>query len=158
MGYVVRGLVDARAPVQVQSYAPEVVQADASIIAERIPSAPPKAAELPHQIPRAAKPIRHISATLAPSAGAGCAPLRVEATLIDTADGVRAVLSSPDALITDAKDRPFITPPRPTPWALGISYDLRGRPGLWAERDIGRLRIGVDASADTLRARVGFSF
>jgi len=152
------------APVAAQS------QADGSVVAARRPVAgkPPAA---PHVIPKGSIEERRMSATIRPSAGlklpasvaqslpdacrqaiesAQCPDVRVDLSLVRQGDGRRVVASSPDGAVVAALDMPIEAALMPIsrPWAAGLSCDpgkCRHSPGAWVERDLGRVRVGVEA-------------
>ncbi len=153
--------------------AQEVRQTDGSIIAERVPEAVPPAAALPHQMPDGAEPVRIIEVTAKPNRKisasdsgitkpavdvADCEAVTLTVTLVDTPDGSRVIVASPDAEIVTARDRVFAPDIRLArrPWAAGISYDpFNESYGAWAERDFGRLRVGADLFEDRTGAASG---
>ncbi|MGH8443896.1 MAG: hypothetical protein ACREVL_01460 [Solimonas sp.] len=141
-----------------------VRQADDSLVLARVQQADPGAA--PHAIPKGAKEERRIRATVQPKRG-DCPPLRVDLSMLRDGDGRRVVASSPDGVVTEGSDMPIeavLLPSAPKRWALGVSADPFAETyGLWAERDLGRLRLGVDVNQTRerdaqLRLRVGFTF
>lgn len=161
----------------IEGPAPAVLQADGSVVVERAPD--PKARP-PHALPRGAKVERVVSVTVEPS-GKGitlpsgevkCPPVTVDLSLDRMPDGTRRVVaSSPDGQITKALDIPVesIAPPAAHKWAAGLSYDpVKGTPGVWLERDLWRVRLGVEANqtrqyvggptAGELRLRVGVTW
>jgi hypothetical protein len=154
--------------------APSVQQADGSIIAERRPDpAPPTA---PHKIPKGAKEERRVSITVQPrpvpptvtESGpvCDCPPVRVDLSLVQQDGGRRVIASSPDGEIVGAIDvpiEPALVMPEPRRWAAGLSYDLQAKaPGVWIERDLARVRVGVDLiarkSGVAATVRVGWVF
>ena len=135
------------APVAAQS------QPDGSLILERKPEARPTPA--PHKIPKGAIEERRVGIKLKPPAfesAAGCKcdpkPLDVSLSLVREGDGRRVIASSPQGQILAGLDMPIepvLMPPEPHPWAAGLSMDQGKRPGVWIERDFGRVRLGADA-------------
>ncbi len=163
-------------PVQ-ETAAPEVRQADGSVVLERRPDphAKPK-----QQIPRKAKVERVAQVTVQPDAiaeaGKPCPPVTVDMTLIREPDGMRRVLaSSPDGQVVGGLDIPVETaapPAEPKRWAAGMSWSLSSQTaGVWIERDVpvfsqlvrvgaevNQVRTGVDAAGVEARLRLGFAF
>ena len=160
----------------IEQAAPEVKQADGSIIAERAPD--PKA-KPKQQIPKGGKVERtgeytalggglKIDGVLRP-----CPPVTIDTTLVRMPDGSKRVtVSSPDGTITHAIDIPVETAapaPEPKQWAAGLSYDpIKQTGGLWIERDVMRVRLGAEIgqarlivsgpSAIEARVRIGMTF
>lgn len=130
--------------------APQVVQADHSVIAERAPDATPPPA--PHQIPKGFHEVRRDTVTVAPApaaAASGCPPVRVDLSLVRNGSDQRVIASSPDGQVVSAIDVPIeaaIVPPPPRPWAAGLAYGTDRAVGVWLERDVGRLRVGAEVS------------
>lgn len=163
-------------PVQ-ETAAPEVRQADGSVVLERRPDpgAKPK-----QQIPRKAKVERVAQVTVQPDAiaepGKPCPPVTVDLSLIREPDGMRRVLaSSPDGQVVGGLDVPVETAaPRAAPkrWAAGLSWSLADQTaGVWIERDVpvfsqvvrvgaevNQARTAIDSSGVETRLRVGFAF
>lgn len=135
---------DMPAP-EVITAAPQRTQADGSVVAERRPQAKPQ--KLPHKLPRGSTEERRVAVTVQPTRD-DCPPVRVDLSLVREGDGRRVVASSPDGQVVSAIDVPIeaaFIPPPPRPWAAGISYDpVNRRSGAWVERDLARLRLGVD--------------
>jgi hypothetical protein len=166
------------APV-VESAAPAVKQADGSVIEERAATAPDTKPF--NALPKGAKLIRRESVTVqpraqpaAPGQAAGPLPLAVTTNLdLDRmADGTeRVVASSPDGQVTGAIDIP-VAPPTPAPpkWAAGVAYGIPmggvRSEGVWVERDVWRVRLGLEANhvsaarenSNVVVMRVGVSF
>lgn len=83
-------------------------------------------------------------------------PIQIDLSLIREKDDTRRVIaSSPDGEIVGGIDIPVDTPStKPRVWAAGISLDpIHQTPGVWIERDLMRLRIGVEANQ--VRAKSG---
>ncbi|HBG31019.1 MAG TPA: hypothetical protein DDW98_10375 [Gammaproteobacteria bacterium] len=159
--------------------APEVRQADGSVVLERDPE--PASEPAPHTIPRGHVEERRISVQVQPDVSTNrtnldaaptceCRPVRVDLSLArDTEGGRRVIASSPDGRVLGGLDVPIVqtmlvTPPK---WSAGISYDpFDGTPGAWIERDYGRIRVGADlyqernaiASGLAVRVRIGWTF
>lgn len=166
-------------------------QADGSVILARAPSveAPTPA---PHQIPKDAVEERRISVTVKPrpasaraanpttpgtptalqssplaqaQAQADCAPVTVDLSLIRQNGGRRVVASSPDGVVVGGMDIPIESAllPASHPWAAGLSVGHDKSPGVWLERDLGRIRLGAEALRQRdgdlqARLRVGWSW
>lgn len=152
--------VHASAP-QPEVISPAVAQSqpDGSVVAARAPASSLAAAgKASHQIPRGAVEERRVSVTVKPHApvpGAGQsnpvepASVRVDLSLIRQGEGRRVVASSPDGDIVGALDVPIEPALMPVsrPWAAGLSCDparCRQTPGAWIDRDMGRVRLGVE--------------
>jgi hypothetical protein len=127
--------------------APQVVQADHSVIAERAPDAAPPPA--PHVIPKGFREVRRDIVTVAPApaaAASGCPSVRIDLSLVRNGTDQRVIASSPDGQIVSAIDVPIeaaIVPPPPKPWAAGLAYGTDHAVGVWVERDVGRLVLGA---------------
>lgn len=127
--------------------APQVVQADNSVIAARAPDATPPPA--PHLIPHGFHEVRRDTVTVAPAPGAaasGCPPVRVDLSLVRNGSDQRVIASSPDGQVVSAIDVPIeaaIVPPAPKPWAAGLAYGTDRAIGVWIDRDVGRLVLGA---------------
>lgn len=128
---------------EVMTAAPQVVQADHSIVVERAPDAHP--APPPHLIPRGGVEVRRESFVAAPAAGASS--VQVDLSLVRMPDnGQRVIASSPDGTVVSALDIPIeagLIPPPPKPWAAGLSYGTDHAVGIWVDRDVGRLVLGA---------------
>jgi hypothetical protein len=78
-----------------------------------------------------------------------CPPTHVDLSLIRDGDGRRVIASSPDGRVIGGFDVPLVAglmPPPARRWAAGVRYDPFWRVGgVWIERDVSRIRIGVDA-------------
>jgi len=147
--------------------APQVVQADHSVIAARAPDAHPPAPR--HIIPRGYVEERRDEVTVAPgpaAAASGCPPVRVQLSQVVKGDQVHVIASSPDGEVVAATDipiQPARLPPAPKPWAVGMAYGTDRAVGAWVERRIGErgvLGIEVAKGAGKPRAeiRVGVAF
>ncbi|WP_033407708.1 hypothetical protein [Uliginosibacterium gangwonense] len=137
---------------EVITAAPQERQSDQSVIAERKPESTPT--KPPHKIPMGVTEERRVSIKLKPPAftsPAGCqcdpAPLDVNLSLVQEEGGRRVIASSPEGRIISALDVPIEAAliPESHPWAAGISVGYAKTPGVWIERDLGRLRIGGEA-------------
>jgi hypothetical protein len=141
--------------------APMVRQADQSVIAERKPDPHPKPP--PHAIPKGYIEERRESVHVALDVPKK--DVEIDLSLVRNGNEVRAVVSSPDGAVTYAQDSvivPSMTPAPVLKSAIGLSYGTDRAVGVWAEHDIGRLRLGAEVSkgAGKPRAelRVGVSF
>lgn len=156
----------ARAPVpENTAAAPEVRQADGSLVLARVPvDSPPPA---PHQLPKGAVEMRRATTTVRSLARPDCPPITQTTSLVQVGDGLRIVTSSPDGAVVSGTDmvlRPLNLAPPKRPWAAGVAYEpVRDLYGIWVERDFGRLRVGADlkqredgAAEAWLRAGVNF--
>lgn len=134
------------------THAPAVRLPDGSLIAERVPTKVPK---IEHELPKGAKPIRSTRIKLGLH---DCPAVTVDCTLIDTDQGTRIIAAS-NAEIISATDRVFVSQARAPRWAAGVSYDpVNAQYGVWAERDLWRIRVGVDVAQDRIAARVGWTW
>lgn len=162
----------------IETAAPEVKQADGSIEIARAPDAKAKPKQ---HIPKGAKVERIEEFTLqgqtppeiAACTKVKCPPVKVDMTLVRLPDNSkRVVASSPDGQIVSALDIPVETaapPPDPPKWAAGLSYDpIKATPGIWLERDVWRVRVGIEANQTRqeiggpakgeIRLRAGWTF
>ncbi|TJZ60228.1 hypothetical protein, partial [Chitiniphilus eburneus] len=156
LGYL---LGHARAPVP-ENTAPAAQQPqdDGSVIAARLPD--PAPSPPPHQLPKGAHEERRVSVTVRPTvqptpvaAADGtlhceCPPVTVDLSLVQVDGGRRVIASSPDGQVIRALDVPIDPAPLPPPsrpWAAGLSYGANsGTVGAWVERDVSRIRLGLD--------------
>ena len=148
----------------VETAAPAVVQSDGSLILERAPTQDAKPAQA---VPKGAKVERVVQVKVRPKIGTApsfiddlqdkhktfslsdITPITVDLSLIRQKDDTRRVIaSSPDGEIVGGLDIPVDTlATRPRAWAAGISLDpIHQTPGVWIERDLMRLRVGVEAN------------
>lgn len=169
------------APV-VETAAAAVTQSDGSLVVERAPDAAAKPAHMvpkgttvervvridvrprrPATVNESLTPGGPELAALGhgvvlPPAAAPCPSVRLDLSLVREQGGARRVIaSSPDGDILRALDIPVETaapPPAPHRWAAGLSYAPIARAaGAWIERDIGRVRLGLDINQT--RVRIG---
>ncbi|MCX7206103.1 MAG: hypothetical protein NT086_09010 [Proteobacteria bacterium] len=146
---------------------PAIKQTDGSLVLQRsaLTLSPPKA---PHLLPAGSKEERRISIAIKPKPlfASDCAPVHLDLSLVRGEDGRRVVASSPDGEIISALDLPIATegmPTEPKRWAAGASYGVNQQaPGLWLERDLGRVRLGLDLNKAEqgieTRVRLGWAF
>lgn len=142
--------------------APQVVQADHSVIAARAPNAHPPAAR--HIIPKGYVEERRETITVKPTSPAASS-VEVDLSLVRDGDQRRVIASSPDGQVVTAIDipiEPALIPPAPKPWAAGLAYGTDRAIGVWLERDVGRLRLGAEvakgAGKPRAELRVGIAF
>ncbi|WP_432721309.1 hypothetical protein R0381_002554 [Jeongeupia wiesaeckerbachi] len=147
-----------------------VRQRDDSLVAERRAPTAAEAAKAPHQLPRGMREERRVSATIKPrpvasGTEADCPPTSVDLSLVRDGDARRVVVSSPDGEVTSATDLVLEAEPTARPWAAGLSYDPIARTsGAWLERDVARLRLGIEVNQTedhaglSGRLRVGWVF
>ena len=156
-----------------EGYAPQVNQSDGSVILDRNPDAKPDAPapKLPGKVERtvvvkvkprlAAKPLpaRPDKDGFCPVAKE-CPALTVRLDLIQQEEGRRVVASSPDGDIIGGLDIPIEkwVKRNSNVWAAGLTYDTDKKPGAFLDRDLGPFRVGVEADAEVVRARVGIRF
>lgn len=154
--YVGYRLKDTPQP-EVISHMPAVAQADNSVILERIPAIEP--AKPPHKIPRKTNEKRRVAVEIEPAKPGN---VHVDLSLVEQDGGHRIIASSPDGRVVSGSDlvlSPILIAPEPRRWAVGASYDpIRQTYGAWAERDLGRLRVGMDARQDGIALRIGLTF
>ena len=104
--------------------------------------------------------------SLSPDAKPANNPITVDLSLVRlTDDTKRVIASSPDGEIVGGMDIPIETLAyKPRVWAAGISVDpVHQVGGVWVERDISRIRLGVDAGVNKFhdfetRLRVGVTW
>lgn len=128
--------------------APAVKQADGSVVVRREPLPTGQAPKLPHQIPSGYKPERQVSAKIQPRQP-DCPPVTVDMTIArDDEGGRRVIVSSPDGEVIDGLDITLesgLAMPERKKWAVGLAMNpVDKRMGVWAARDLGRLRLGAD--------------
>jgi len=106
---------------------------------------------------------RAVSVTVQPTRE-DCPPVTVDLQLIHEDGGRRVVASSPDGRVIAGLDVP-VTPalimPDRREWAAGLSCDptrCKETAGVWVDRDLGRVRVGVEARPGEIRARVGWTW
>lgn len=94
-------------------------------------------------------------------------PIRIDWSLTSTDSGQRMAFYTDDGTITDAVDIPVsgLSVRRERPWAAGVSVSMdmsqRRAAGLWVDRDIGRMRLGLEISqrdGGTASLRAGIRF
>ena len=156
-----------------EGYAPQVRQSDGSVVLERAPDAKTDvpAPKLPGKVertvvvkvkPKPAKkpePVKPGPDGFCPVAKE-CPALTVRLDLIQQEEGRRVVASSPDGDIVGGIDIPLEKwiKRNENRWAAGVTYDTDRKPGAFLDRDLGPFRVGVEADADVVRARVGIRF
>lgn len=153
---------------------PEVVapaaaqsQPDGSVVLERMPeaSAPVAAAKPKAKLPKGSRVERQVSVTVAPKIPAQSA-VTVDMSLVqDSAGGRRVVASSPDGTVVSGIDIPIerVLIPITRKWAAGVSCDAAHscaieQAGIWVDRDIGRVRLGVEGTRESARIKIGLTF
>ena len=164
----------------VETAKPAVVQSDGSTILERTDTQPE--AKPPHVVPKGASVERVVQVkvkpkvviadgikdapSLSPDAKPANNPITIDLSLVRlTDDTKRVIASSPDGEIVGGMDIPIETLTyKPRVWAAGISVDpMHQVGGVWVERDISRIRLGVDAGVNKFhdfetRLRVGVAW
>jgi hypothetical protein len=146
---------------EVITAAPQVIQADKSVIAERAPDAhPPKP---PHIIPKGY--VEERRETVHVTTDVPKTDVEVDLSLVRNGNERRVIASSPDGTIVSALDIPIeagLIPPPPLKWAAGLSYSTQRETGVWLEHDIGRLRLGAEvakgAGKPRTEIRIGIAF
>ncbi len=137
----------------VETAKPAEVQKDGSQVVERKADAKAKPK---HMIPKGAK-VDRIEQIVAQGAtpdeikactDVPCPSVTVDLTVVTMDDGTkRVVASSPNGSILSAVDIAVAKAVliEPKPWAAGVSADpIKQTLGVWVERDIGRVRLGID--------------
>lgn len=141
------------------------------VAAESLPSGAVVLERVPKKSAKPKKPgtkvDREISVTVQPDAPAS-QPVTVDLQLVKEGDGRRVIASSPDGQIIAGMDVPIEQGliPINRPWAAGLSCDptnCKQTPGVWLERDLGRFRVGIEATRQSdgkmnSRAKVGWVF
>lgn len=164
----------------VETAKPAVVQPDGSTILERTDTQP--SVKPPHVVPKGSTVERVVQVkvkpkvviadgikdapSLSPDAKPANNPITVDLSLVRlTDDTKRVIASSPDGEIVGGMDIPIETLTyKPRVWAAGISIDpVHQVGGVWVERDISRIRLGVDAGVNKFhdfetRLRVGVTW
>lgn len=156
--------------VHTSTPSPEVItpaaaqsQADGSVILARSPATTTET-QAKQTIPKGATVERVITATVKPRArlklpdcssasepvprqSTQCPPVQLDLSMIREGDQRRVIASSPDGEIVAGLDVPVEAGLIPVshPWSAGISYGSHRTPGLFLERDLGRLRVGAEA-------------
>lgn len=164
----------------VETAKPAVTQSDGSTILERTDTQP--SVKPPHVVPKGSTVERVVQVkvkpkvvvadgikdapSLSPDAKPANNPITVDLSLVRlTDDTKRVIASSPDGEIVGGMDIPIETLAyKPRVWAAGISVDpVHQVGGVWVERDISRIRLGVDAGVNKFhdfetRLRVGVAW
>lgn len=104
--------------------------------------------------------------SLSPDAKPANNPITVDLSLVRLKDDTKRVIaSSPDGEIVGGMDIPIETLAyKPRVWAAGISIDpVHQVGGVWVERDISRIRLGMDAGINKFhdfetRLRIGVAW
>lgn len=170
LGFSMAWWIHRPRPVPIESAQPAAVLPSGGQVIERAPEAP-----VPASVKQAAGDLggkleRAVSVTVRPKAepsneGAEpaaaastpceCQPVTIDLGLVRLPDRTRRVVAtSPDGEIVGGMDIP-VAPAiatRSLPWAAGVSYgrllpSATPTYGAWLERDVGRLRLGVDMFA-----------
>lgn len=142
--------------------APQVVQADHSVIAARAPDAHPPAPR--HIIPRGYVEERREAIVVTPAPAASS--VEVDLSLVRNGTERRVIASSPDGQVVSAIDipiEPALIPPAPKPWAAGLAYGTDHAVGGWVERRIGErgvlgIEIAKGAGKPRAEIKVGIAF
>ncbi len=147
-----------------ENVAPAAAQSlpSGAVVLERKPATKPAKPKKP-----GTKVEREVSVTVQPDQ-AECEPVKLDLQLVKDGDGRRVVASSPNGQVIGGVDVPVEAAINPVShkWAAGLSCDPANcmqTPGVWIERDLGRMRAGIDLirQADgqaAARARIGWSF
>lgn len=168
LAMLVASLLSRPDPLIPEPPAPAIELPSGGLVAERLP--PP--AVLPEVAKEAAaatggKPVRVGQAVVEPArstmgavepdpdTGAPLcvcrpAPITVDWSLIQTRDGHRVAFATDDGVILSATDRPLVLTRREPKWAAGVTFsmdaDQRRSVGAFVDRDVGRMRLGLEIS------------
>lgn len=157
---------------------PAEVQTDGSVVVERAPTTPKAKAK--QIVPKGAK-VERVGAITAQSitpdaikacTAVPCPPVTIDTSLVRMPDGSkRVIVSSADGTILKGIDIPVETleVPEPKVWAAGVSLNpLNQTGGVWIERDLARVRLGVEINqtrqnvfsptSAEIRVRAGWTF
>lgn len=135
-------------------------QDDGSLIIERKPDSKTATA---HDIPRGWKAERVVRVDVQP-ARTDCPVCTVDLTLVRTPDQMlRVVASSQSGRVIGGVDVPIapLNLDKGHPWAAGISYSTESKTGIWLDRDIGLMRIGIGVDkyeGEKYEARINLGF
>ena len=116
--------------------------------------------------PRVASSASAPSSTASAPHAADCPPVSMDLALLRTQEGRRVLAASPDGEVLGGMDVPLVATALPAehPWAAGLSMGSDGSPGIFLERDLGRLRVGAEAIRQApdhqigARVRLGWSW
>lgn len=108
---------------------------------------------------------RHIESVVKP-AGKDCAPVKVTTQIVQEGDTLRTVTRAEGGEVVGGRDvvvRPLsLGASDDRKWAVGISCpasrDCTKDVGLVVQRDLGRIRVGIDASKSGTRAQITWKF
>jgi hypothetical protein len=167
LGWVMWGAHDA--PVVVTAPVQEVRQNDGSVVLGRTTQAPSKP---PHKLPKGRETNR-VHAVIEPRfidkglsnadrIDTVCPPVVVDVSTVDTKDGTRVVISSPDGDVTGEHIVFPTVPVKIMPWAIGAVVSEKLEYGVFVDRDFGPLRVGAEVMQTNnglgLYARAGLRF
>ena len=156
-----------------ETYKPAVVQRDGSVVLERKPNVVP---DVPKPVLPKGKHERTVIVTVKPKpqpkqepvkpidgfcpVSKDCPALTVRLDLVNQDDGRRVIASSPDGEIVGGLDIPIEkwVKRNENVWAIGATYDNGKRVGGFIDRDLGPLRVGLEADRDGVRVRAGIRF
>lgn len=141
---------------------------DGALLLERKPDALPVANYVPSgmHVQRVVK-VQIEPARLASSGelACSCKPLTLDMSLLQGRDGERIAASTRDGTVVGGVDSPLLPDALPAshPWVVGLSYAGAHRPGVFVDRDLGALRLGVELNQTQVagleaRARLGWRF
>jgi hypothetical protein len=160
----------------IETAAPAMTLPSGAVVAERAPDAPlppvarEAARELGGQTARAGHVVVQPTGKESLPVDGVCLckpdPVRVDWSLTSTKTGQRMAFFSPDGAIVEAADIPVTSVRHANkPWAAGVSVSLdmsqRRAYGAFVDRDIGRLRVGLEISqrdGGTATLRAGWRF
>jgi hypothetical protein len=150
----VAGWYFTRPATVIETAKPAETQADGSTVIERAPTTP---TAKPRQIVPKGAQVERVGSITAQGAtpdeikactSIPCPPVTIDTSLVRLPDGSkRVIVSSADGTILKGVDIPVETQELPEPklWAAGVSLDpLRQTMGAWVERDVARVRLGIE--------------
>lgn len=141
------GRADSPIPGALEAAAPEVRHKNGSVTLARTPdpSPPPQKFELP----KGQAEERRASVTVTPT-NSPCPPVTVDLSWLRTEDGRRLIAHSEQGEVT-GYDMPILPDAMDLRrvWAAGVLYGpLNDTWGGWVEKDIWRVRVGLDVFED----------
>lgn len=164
LGVAIGHRLSAPPPAKPEAAADEIVLRSGDVVAERDPSAAVQPAKV---LPKGARATRVTQARILPR-DPSCEPVTLTTTLVrDAGGGQRAVLHVDGGTLVGAIDRPLADAEAAAiarRWSVGATYEpVRGLYGAFVERDLWRMRVGVDAQQTRAgdleaRVRVGWTF
>jgi hypothetical protein len=144
-------------------------QKDGSVVLGRTTQSPTKP---PHKLPKG-KETNRVHAVIEPRfidkglsnsdrIDTVCPPVVVDVSTVDTKDGTRVVISSPDGEVSGEHIVFPTVPVKAYPWAIGAVVSEKREYGAFVDRDFGPLRVGAEVMQTNnglgLYARAGLRF